>query len=64
MGSINGSINNITVPASQLVGDVTMMINVSGVRAAQVRLWIGLRLIRLAARIIGCRLEVDGEVKS
>lgn len=54
---------DVTIPIQPLIDNVTMTVNVSGVRAAQVQLWIGLQLIRLAARVIGCRIDVDGEVK-
>jgi len=37
---------------------VTMTVNVTHVTALKVRVWFGLALIRLAARVIGCGVEV------
>ena len=49
----------VNIPMQRLVGHMTITVNVTGVRAARMRLWIGIRLIRLAALIIGCGIKVD-----
>jgi len=49
----------INYPSSRAVCNLTLRVNVTGVRVWRVRLWLGLRLIKLATMVIGCGFEVD-----
>jgi hypothetical protein len=38
---------------------VTLVVNVTGIRTWKLRLWLGLRLFRLAAFVAGCGVRFD-----
>ena len=46
-------------PVTSAVKNMTLNVNVTGLRAWKWRVWIGLRLIRIAALIIGCGFHVE-----
>ena len=48
---------NIHMP--ELMRQTTLSIAVTGVRCARFRLWLGVHIMRLAAAVIGCNVEVD-----
>lgn len=48
---------NVHVPS--LMNAVTMNVTLTGVREWRIRLWLGVKLITLAARVIGCGIVVD-----
>ena len=54
---------NGKIRATDAMHSVTLHIAVVGVRELRVRLWIGLRLLRLAAWIMNCRINVVSEDK-
>lgn len=51
---------SISIPMAEIMAKKTLdvEISVSGVRWAKVRLWIGVRILKLAARVIGCGIEI------
>jgi len=50
----------VNVPISKLMSDVTMNVNLTGVRTWRVRVWLGIQLLKLAGRIIGCGIHIEG----
>ena len=46
------------IDAAVLTKHLTMQVDIRGVNTLRFRLWIGLALIRLAVRAIGCKLEI------
>lgn len=49
----------IALPMSQAVGAATLSIRVTAVRRAAVRLWLGAHLMRFAAWVSGCGVEIE-----
>ncbi len=49
------------IPMSDLCGRITLNVTVTGVRVFKARLWLGSRLFRLAAWVIGVGCEVKAE---
>ena len=43
----------------QVMNKVVMHVRLTGVRTLKVRLWLGKSLIILAARVMGCRVEIE-----
>jgi hypothetical protein len=39
--------------------NVTLVVNVTGVRTWKVRLWCAMHLLRLAAHVAGCGLRIE-----
>jgi len=39
--------------------NITMHVDVTGVRAWKIRVWVGRQLIRLAALVMNCNVVVD-----
>ena len=52
-------IGRITVPAHDCIGGFTATITVTGLRRFNVRCWIGLRLLELAAWILPFRTDIE-----
>lgn len=50
---------SITIPAASLTGKLTVDVTVTGIRSFRVRAAIGIKLIELAAWLMGMRCEVD-----
>jgi hypothetical protein len=53
------NIASITMP--ELMRNITLHIRVTGQRVTAIRFWLGTRLLRLAAWVIGCGIEIDTE---
>ena len=51
--------NTIDVLLSEAVGGTTLHLCVTGLKIFAVRLWLGIHLVKVAARNIGCGVEVD-----
>jgi len=49
----------LNYPIAAAVKDMTLTVNVTGVRAWKIRVWAGMLLIKLAARVIGCGFRVE-----
>jgi hypothetical protein len=49
----------VNYPIRKAVKNFTLTVNISGLRAWRCRVWIGVRLIKLAALVIGCGFHVD-----
>lgn len=47
------------MPMAELMKNVTMHIEITQSPAYRLRRWMALRLIRLAARLLGCNIEVS-----
>jgi len=48
-----------TVKMSEIARELTMNVRVTGLKMFSVRMWIGLRVMRIAAAIIGCKSRID-----
>jgi hypothetical protein len=55
-GQMNASFD---YPMSKVVRDITFDIRITGQKVAKARLWLGTRIIMLAALIIGCTINID-----
>jgi hypothetical protein len=51
--------NAINVTSHEIMQNLTLEVRFSGVKAFKVRTWIAVRLVKLAAVIIGCGVKVD-----
>ena len=49
----------INVSASEAVRRLEFKVTVTGIKTMRVRMWLGVRLIRLAAMVIGCGIKVE-----
>jgi hypothetical protein len=46
------------IKAVDAMRDMTITVRITGMKELRLRLWIGVRLVRLAARIMGMGIEV------
>ena len=53
------SLRPVNVPIQPLMRNVTLVVNVTGVRTWKVRMWCAMRLFKLAVRIAGCNLRIE-----
>lgn len=49
----------ILVPMAALMKDLTLEVNLTGLRANKFRVWLGMKFIKLGARVIGCGFRVE-----
>jgi len=49
---------NVTIDARDVMHQVTMTVELTHTRQLEWRLWLGTQLIRLAAWIMGCGIEI------
>lgn len=50
---------NATVNMADAMRRVTISVKITGARSAKIRMAIGVRMIKLGARVIGCGIEVS-----
>ena len=50
---------NLNVPITSITKNLTLNLNVTGVRTWKVRVWCGVQLIRFAAFVMGCGFHLD-----
>jgi hypothetical protein len=50
-------------PVAHAMRDVTLRVDVTGVRVWKFRLWLGGLLLQLAALVMGCGIRFDGMSK-
>ncbi len=48
-------------PMSEMMGRQTLEITVTGVGVARFRIWLGCQILKLAAKVIGCGIEIKGQ---
>jgi hypothetical protein len=53
--------NEIRVPIADVMKRVTMQITVTGTTRWRIRLWLAGWILKLAARVAGCGLEVHSQ---
>lgn len=46
-------------PASKAIGGLTLQVRLTGLPIMRTRLWLGARILRLAAWVIGCDVEIE-----
>jgi hypothetical protein len=51
----------MNVNASDVMKRLTLEVNITGVRVLRARLWLGMRLMRLAVWVMGCDLDMKVE---
>jgi hypothetical protein len=51
--------NMIDLPMSEAVRSLTLQIRVTGCKVAAVRMWLGRQVLKLAAFVIGCGIEIE-----
>lgn len=49
----------IKVPIQPLMHHITLNVQVTGQTTWRIRQWLGIKLLVLAARVMGCNLQVD-----
>lgn len=52
-------VGTIEIPASAAVGKLTLGVKVTGLSRQRLRSWFGVRLMKLAAWVIGCQCEIS-----
>ena len=50
---------HVKIPIGPLMRRATICVDVTGVRTWRLRLWVGMRLIALAAIVMGCGIRFD-----
>lgn len=55
--------NIASIPIKSVLKNATLNVRLTGVKRWRVRLWIGMRLIRLAAWIMWMNIEISGPEK-
>jgi len=55
-------IDSCSIPISKATEDIMVTIKVTGIKQWGLRLWIGRQLIKMVARIMPIRVEVEMEV--
>lgn len=53
--------NAIKLPMKECLRELTLTVEVSGIKTAKFRLWLGGLMLKLAARVIGCGIEIKTE---
>lgn len=46
------------IQATELLRNLTLRVRLVGVKTMRVRIWLGTRIIRLGAAVIGCTIEL------
>lgn len=46
-------------PIGSAVKHMTMQVDIAGLRVFRLRVWLGMKLIALAAWVIGCSVKVE-----
>ena len=49
------------INANDAVKDITLKVNITGLNVFRARLWIGSKLIKAGAFIVGCDIKIDGD---
>lgn len=44
------------------MSNVTMRVRITGQRSFAMRVWLAVRIMKVAARVLGCNLDVDAEL--
>jgi hypothetical protein len=55
---------SVDFPMSDAVSGMTLQLRITGQTRFRIRLWLGCQIIRLAASVIGCKSEVELEMRS
>jgi hypothetical protein len=58
------TLGRVNVPIGKIVRDnltLTVELRASGVRLFKFRAWLGAQIMKLAALVIGCRIEIKGD---
>ena len=50
---------NCSIDATKLTEQLTLVVTIKNIRELRLRLWIGEKLIRLAARIMNMNIELE-----
>jgi len=56
------SISSVDVDMVELMNSMTIQVKVKRAKELRVRFWLACKLIALAALILNCAIEIDGEV--
>lgn len=49
----------IEISHQSVMRQITMHVRVVGMTSWRIRQWIGLRLLKLSARVMGCNIEIE-----
>lgn len=52
--------SEMKMPISRAMSFLVINVKLTGVRGWRVRVWLGLKLMTLAARVIGCGIHIEG----
>ena len=55
--------DRLAVNIGKVMREVTIKIKIKGVRIFKFRLWLGCRIMKIGAFVIGMPIEIDSEVK-
>lgn len=53
------SIGEVRVPAAKAIQSLTLKVRVTGMRRFRIRMWLAIRLLKLAAWVIGTGIEIE-----
>lgn len=47
-----------SIPMSTVMRQMTLSIRITGAKTAAARMWLGAQIMKLAALVIGCQIEI------
>ena len=50
---------HVKVPMGKIMSQVTMNVDLTGMKVFRVRMWIGRQLLKLVALAMGCKIQVE-----
>lgn len=55
------TIGEVNVPMSEVMSGLTLNVRITGMKITKARLWLGEQLLKLAALVMGCGIEISLE---
>ena len=51
--------NKITINVSEVISDTCLEVTITGIKTFKIRAFLGINLLKLAAWVIGCQIELN-----
>ena len=52
-----------TINVSEVIPDTCLEVTITGIKTFKIRMFIGIKLLKLAAWIIGCQIVIENKTK-
>lgn len=53
------AVDTVNVRAASILRDVTLHVKLKGLRVLRMRIWLGTKLVMLAALVMGCNIDIE-----